>query len=69
MLTSNRSLQDLAASDDFLDTAADSLESDTEVAPERRARTPDRDLALIISMIVALGLSLPFWWALIWAVL
>jgi hypothetical protein len=68
MLTSNRSLQDLAASDDFLDTAADSLESDTEVAPERRARD-DRDLAPIISMIVALGLSLPFWWALIWAVL
>jgi hypothetical protein len=68
MLTSNRSLQDLAASDDFLDTAADSLESDTEVAPERRARD-DRDLAPIISMIVALGLSLPFWWALIWAML
>jgi hypothetical protein len=68
MLTSNRSLQDLAASNDFLHTAADSLESDAEVAPERRA-SDDRDLAPIISMIVAVGLSLPFWWALILALL
>ena len=63
MLTSNRSLQDLAASDDFLYTAADSLESDAEVAPERRARD-DRDLAPLIGIMVALGLSLPLWWAL-----
>jgi hypothetical protein len=65
MLTSNRSLQDLAASNDFLDTATDGRE---ELPAERRA-SDDGDLAPIIGMIVAVSLSLPFWWALIVALL
>jgi hypothetical protein len=68
MLTSNRSFQGLAASDDFLDTAADGYESDTELAGERRARD-DRDLAASIGAMIAVVLSLPFWLALIWALL
>ena len=66
MLTSNRSLQGLATSDDFVDTLADGEESDTEIAKERRARD-DRDLVPSTGVMVALVLSLPFWLALIWA--
>ena len=58
----------LAASDDLLDTFTDGHESNTELAEERRARD-DRDLAPVIAMIVAVGLSLPFWWMVIWALL
>ena len=69
MLNFNRSLQGgFAASDDFLDTAADRQQSDSELAREFRT-ADDRDLAPIIGMILAVGLSLPFWWALILALL
>jgi hypothetical protein len=60
-----RALRGLAASDDALwNAATDGHESDTELTGERRAKD-DRDLAPLIGMMVALGLSLPFWWALI----
>jgi hypothetical protein len=69
MLYYNRSWQcRLAASDDFLDTATNGHESDAELASERRARD-DKDLAPIIGVMVAVGLSLPFWWMLIWVLL
>jgi hypothetical protein len=58
----------LVASDELLDTSADGHESDGELVDDRRARD-DRDLGPIISVIVALGLSLPFWWMLIWVLL
>jgi hypothetical protein len=58
----------LVASDDLLDTFTDSQESDAELADDRRARD-DRDFSPIIGAIVAVGLSLPFWWMLIWVLL
>ena len=69
MLNYSRSWQGrLAASDDFLDTATDGHESDAELASERRARD-DKDLDPIIGVMVAVGLSVPFWWMLIWVLL
>jgi hypothetical protein len=53
---------------DFLDTATDGHESGVELASERRARD-DKDLDPIIGVMVAVGLSLPFWWMLIWVLL
>jgi hypothetical protein len=58
----------LAVSDDLLDTSTDGHESDAELADDRRPRD-DRDLGPIIGVIVAVGLSLPFWWMLIWVLL
>ena len=69
MLNYNRALQGrFAASDDFPDTATDGHESDAELGSERRARDY-KDLDPIIGVMVAVGLSVPFWWMLIWVLL